>query len=321
MASTPERFGLFELDTPPRIVLRSPGAGVFELTPNGWRPAAWLAARIGEHPREITKQELRRRCRQLLYQDQMPDQGLPQSSRMRSALLKVPLTIWDWAMPPLPYRAPVICKAGASDTAKAAFVEAVADAPDQTLPSRQVERARAGYERQETRVQAIEARSGAFEGYATAVAGLVAIGAALLSATGSTRPSSGWSGYLLLLLLLAAAWCLLVSGFRAYQAAVKRIDWPRPFESYQIIGRARFGGGDAAIALDELAALLLAEERGNFLANWKLERLKQASRFFALALIALLVAALFLLATKPVQASSNALPCSPAQYVTAYVAT
>jgi hypothetical protein len=307
LMSTPGRYEFFELNTPHRIVLKAPFAGVFELTPNGWRPASRLSARIRQHARRMTEEEVRRRCRQLLYCRDMPHTGqLPETNRMRSELRGLPHRIWDWVEPPLPYRAPVTCQAGTSDTAKIAFLEAVSASLDLNTLSHLVERARIGYERQEVRVQAIEARSGAFEGYATAVAGLVAVGAALLTGRGSPRPSEGWSGYFLLVLLMAAVWCLVVSGFRAYQAAVKRIDWPRPFESAEIISRARGGDGDAAVIRDELAALLLAEQRGDFLADWKLERLKQASRWFALALIALLVAALFLLATTPLQAPPNA---------------
>ncbi len=306
--STPENQ-LFELDTPPRIVLRAVSVGVFELTPTGWRSASRLSARIQQHACRVTEEEVRRRCRQLLYVHDMPStRQLPKFNRMRFGWRELAYRIWDWIEPPLPYRTPFTFQAGASDTAKVAFLEAVSTHLDLKTPSGLVEQARIGYERQEARVQAIEARSGAFEGYATAVAGLVAVGAALLTGRGSPRPSEGWSGLFLLSLLLTAVWCLVLSGFRGYQAAVKRIDWPRPFESSEIIGRARVGGGDAAVTRDELAALLLAERRGGFLADWKLERLKQASRWFALALIALLLAALFLLATTPVQVPPDVSP-------------
>jgi hypothetical protein len=100
---------------------------------------------------------------------------------------------------------------------------------------------------------------------------------------------------LLLLLLGLAVWCLVVSGFRAYQAVVKPIDWPRPYDANEIVRRASTPPDQGGDLVDELTALLVAEQRGTLLAAWKSERSRQEGRFFALALIALLVAALFIL--------------------------
>ena len=167
---------------------------------------------------------------------------------------------------------------------------------DDEMRLRLLHQARTGYQRQEVRLDGIETRAGAYEGYATATAGLLAIGAAVLSG-GKGLQFVGALDYAFAALLLAAAWCLVLSGFRGWQAAFKRIDWFRPYESHHIVERARERDASSA-DLGELAALLVAEHRGFLIEDWKLERLKQASRFFALALVAVLLAALLLVVSR-----------------------
>jgi hypothetical protein len=91
-------------------------------------------------------------------------------------------------------------------------------------------------------------------------------------------------------------YCLIVSGFRAYQVSAKRFDWSRPNECWQIVERAERGAANRlAPQRSLLAALLMAADRGQLLAEYKMERVKQCSRFFAFALICVILAALVLL--------------------------
>ena len=134
-----------------------------------------------------------------------------------------------------------------------------------------------------------------FEAYAGAAAGVAAIGAALLAGD----HGSGFGGrrdYTLAIALALAVYCLVMSGFRAYQVSAKRFDWSRPNECRHIIERASRGTADpGATQRNLLVALLIAADRGQMLAEYKTERFKQCSRFFAFALICVILSALILL--------------------------
>ena len=198
-----------------------------------------------------------------------------------------------WVLPPLPYGAPFRFDRHAYDEAQAAFEEELSDPTNGAPvdPVAMLERAKDGHRSQEVWLQNIEARASAFGSYASAVAGLVGVGAAILSGRDRSLPDS--LQIVLVALLVSAMWCLVVSGFRAWQASYKRIDRVRPHDSCRLASDRYGNASDCDRA--ELAALLVAEHRGCVLEDWKLDRLKQSSRFFALALIALLAAALLLI--------------------------
>jgi hypothetical protein len=149
------------------------------------------------------------------------------------------------------------------------------------------------YRMQESRVAAIESRSAAFEGYAAAAAGIAAVGAALLSGASPGRFGS-LRDYALAASLLAALVCLVLSGIRAYQATAKRFDWPCPNEVTEIVARAHAAPQPDAARLQLLTSLLVAATRGEILADWKLDRFKQATRYFSYALIFVIAAAILL---------------------------
>jgi hypothetical protein len=95
--------------------------------------------------------------------------------------------------------------------------------------------------------------------------------------------------------LTAALLCLILSGIRAYQAAAKRFGWVEPNEAARILRRAGDAGDDRRRGrLDLLTALLIATTRAELLADWKLDRFKQASRYFSFALICIIAAAVLL---------------------------
>ena len=198
-----------------------------------------------------------------------------------------------WVLPPLPYGAPFRFDRHAYDKAHAAFGEELSDPTNGAPvdPAVIIERAKEGHRSQEVWLQNIEARASAFGSYASAVAGLVGVGAAILSGRDRSLPDS--LELVLVALLVSAMWCLIVSGFRGWQASYKRIDRVRPHDSWRVASDRYATASDYQRA--ELAALLVAEHRGSILEDWKLDRLKQSSRFFSLALIALLAAALLLI--------------------------
>ena len=155
-----------------------------------------------------------------------------------------------------------------------------------------------GHHRRESRLGALDVRAGTYESYATATAtaALLAIGAAILTGREPVE-LGGLLAWIFVALLAAAVSCLIVSGFRGWQAAFKPIDVIVPHRAHLVIRRAK-QQRVAALDPDVLTALLVAEHRAVLVEDWKLERLKQASRFFALALIAVLVAAMLLVATQ-----------------------
>jgi len=277
----------YELDNPPRVVREAHGR-VHELTPGGWRLAPWLAHAATDDRLVRDEAGLQRRCLQRLNPTGVRDDALRDtwaSTRYRILL--------DWIEPPLPFGAPVsIDHRTRSDAAKA-YESVLRSEMGEDVREELLQQANDGYRIQETRVAGIEARAGAFEGYAAAAAGLAAVGAALL---GGTDKFGGRRDYFLLVVLGLAVICLVLSGFRAYQAAAKRFDWPRPNEAGRIVERADAARDDRRRLQSELlAALLLATTRGELLADWKLDRFKQASRYFSFALIWVIIAALLLL--------------------------
>jgi hypothetical protein len=286
-----DTYRFYELQRPPRV-LREAGGQVDELTVTGWRPAPWLRCSIP--PRRcatpwkrrlvaradcVEASEFERRCRRRMV-----------TPGMREDAKATPMARWwlvhDWVAAPLPYAAPRLVEAEQRQDGEAAFAEAVREttgaARDELL-----EQARDGYRALEARVAAIEARAATFEGYAAAVAGLGAVGAALL---GADEDFSGFADWVVATALGVALICIVLSGYRAFQAAARRHDWPRPYEPEPTLARAgEPADDDRKILL--IAALLLAIARGELLADWKLERFKQASRYFSLGLAAVLVAA------------------------------
>lgn len=296
-----ESSKFFELDSPhPRRVVRQEHGDVLELTAEGWRYAPWLAPCVEGAAAETDLVELQLRCRQRLncrdlHEQEIPAWDLGHSTHptLRSAGARL-RRLKTWVLPPLPYGAPARFDRRAYEDAEEAVKERLNRRLEDTSLDVSIlkQQAQSGHESQEARLLSIEMRATAFESYATATAGLVAIGAAVLS---GSRPLElpivldlGFA-----LLLFSAMYCLVASGFRAWQAGFKRIDRARPHDSQQALRRAT--EGDEAAQRAELCGLLVAEHRGFLLEDWKLERLKHCATFFALALIAVLLTALFLL--------------------------
>jgi hypothetical protein len=285
----------FEIeDYPRRLVRKDPGGVVAEMVDGEWRLAPWRksAQKSGAIPQPEKVVGLR--CRQRLTcvaldaptKAWVGRRSVHPGPRVNAVAGRALRGVAMWVLPPLPYGAPfrfdghVYCKA------QAAFEEELRDPKDGEAvdPVAIIERATDGHRSQEMWLQNIEARASAFGSYASAVAGLVAVGAAILSGRDSPLPHH---------LLVSAMWCLVVSGFRGWQASYKRIDRVRPHDSSRLASKRYVSASDRQRA--ELAALLVAEHRGSVLEDWKLDRLKQSSRFFALALIALLAVGLLLI--------------------------
>jgi hypothetical protein len=113
--------------------------------------------------------------------------------------------------------------------------------------------------------------------------------------SGDRNTFGGVRGYALIAALVVALFCLILSGVRAYQAAAKRFGWLEPNDADRILRRAIDAADDRRRArLVLLAALLIASTRADLLADWKLDRFKQASRYFSFALIWVIVSAVLL---------------------------
>jgi len=271
---------------------------VQRLTPKGWREAPWLNPHAGDRWVKIdeSKQVRRKSLQRLNFTIAEADEERT-SSRTRTSAER----LTDWLLPPLPYGAPWYFSVAQYDKAIVDYCQDyLPPGLDQDESHELLDQARKGYERQESRVAEIENRASGYDGYAAAAAALAALGATLLgsdraSAFGDVRQP------LLLSLLVAATACLIMSGFRAWQAAAKPFDWMRPHEPSLV--RLRFGADarDPPIPRDQvtpqshlLVSLLIAAERGQLLADWKRARFRQASRAFSLALIFVILAAIIL---------------------------
>jgi hypothetical protein len=183
--------------------------------------------------------------------------------------------------------------AAAQDSAARACEQSLRSDMSDVVLEDLVEQASHGYQALEGRLAAVEARSGAFEGYAAAAAGIAAVGAALLS--GDSGTFGGSRDYALVGALVVALSCLILSGIRAYQAAAKRFGWLEPNDAESILRRALDAGADGRSGrVQLLTVLLVATTRAQLLTDWKLDRFKQASRYFSYALIWVIAAAVLL---------------------------
>ena len=277
----------YELVKPQRVV-GAFGSGLHELTSRGWRRAPWWwwAVRIGRI--EDDENGLKLRCLQRLNVTTLRADPLPESW-----VLTATRFVWQWVAPPLPFGAPTRFDAALKDDAAAKCADSISSKLSNDELEDLIHEASAGYRAHEARIAAVEARAGAFEGYAAAAAGIAAVGAALLS--GDRKTFGGESDYALIAALVVAVFCLILSGVRAYQAAAKRFSWLEPNDADRILRRAVDAADDRRRArLCQLAALLIASTRADLLADWKLDRSKQATRYFSFALIWVIVSAVLL---------------------------
>ena len=157
MFATPEEFAFFEIDKPARVVRLARTGIVEELTPKGWRRAPWLSSRVRSTGTPEREDRLERRCRQRLN-------GTPlRQSAKRASWVKPWLRrLVEWVNPPLAYGAPVRFTREARVGAERAYDEEMPTDMGAELEADLVRQAWDGYDRQETRVAAIEHRAGAF---------------------------------------------------------------------------------------------------------------------------------------------------------------
>ena len=272
-----QQYEFFEIRGPRRVVRRAPGGSVAELTSDGWLPAPWLEKKIAQ-------------------EDTLDVAGLGQRSRQRLSAISLmaptrktsPCKSW-WrrasqvAVPPLDFGAPRHLDESSQDAGESAYdAELPPDLPE-GLTEELVTQARDGYQRQGERVAGIERRAALFQGGASLSGGLIVSGTAL--ATEHDRLADPVLRWVILVGFVFVSLFLLAAGWRAYQASVYTFTWARPTIRRKILSRAR-KGSVAAARRSLLTALLLGQDRGQVIAQWKLDRLKQATRCFLLAVMA-----------------------------------
>jgi hypothetical protein len=276
-----EDYEYFTIANPPRVVRRADDGSVSELTPSGWRPAPWLQKRVaGRKP--LDPEQLERRCRQ-----RMNDTPLDADAEPSSAWAERGRRLRQWFVPPLEYGAPRHLRTESrQDAGEAAYDEQLPSQLTDELRVELLEQARDGYERQGDRVESIERRAGLYQGGASISGGLVLTGTSLV--TGKDGMPDGVLRWIVIVGLAIIAVFLLLSGWRAHQASVRTFAWARPNIRRKILNRA--AQSEVAQAQRSLlTALLLAQDRGQIIADWKLARLKQASRYFTIAVLASVV--------------------------------
>ena len=196
----------------------------------------------------------------------------------------------EWLQPPLADGAPSSFTRDQHQKARRAYEEALPAEFAPELLEELTDEAKDGLQRQLDRVHGIEQRASLYQGGAVITGGLVLTGSGLVAGDEALDAYLRWPALVGLVLL---SLCLLISGWRAYQASVSIFDWSRPTTRWQLLERAN--SNDATNARRHLlAALMLGQDREALIGDWKLLRLKQASHYFAGAVFAsLFVSVLF----------------------------
>jgi uncharacterized membrane protein YsdA (DUF1294 family) len=250
-------------------------AEVTELTARGWRAAPRFArARAQKELAPLAPVEAFERMKERLNDRTLVEGPCPGAGwwgRLR-----------EWVAPPLAYGAPRHPEAPARDAGRRDPYDSRLPTLSDEVRAALVEQARDGYERQGKRVEGIERRAAIYQGSASVSGGLVITGTGLISGK-DVVPQGDMRAVLIAGLIVASA-CLLVSGWRAHQASVYVFTWVRPNAIDRVLRRAK-APDVATVERSLLTALLLAQDRGALIADWKLGRLKQAARAFVAAVV------------------------------------
>jgi hypothetical protein len=273
---------LFKLTSFKKYVRRRPSGQIDELTEKGWRPAPHMAAHVKDMKPVSEVDEEQARMRQLLIDTAIDDPARTLSAgQLRRERLK------EWMVPPLQYGAPRFSgQTSRRNAAESSYGDELPPLRDAAVRAALIEQARDGYERQGNRVEGTERRAGLYQGSAAISGGLVITGTGLIS--GKDAVSGGPLLGAVAAALIVVSVLLLISGARAHQAAVRTFGWARPNIRRKVIDRAKLGEL-ADVEQSLLCALLLAQDRGQVIAEWKVERLKQATRYFIGAVLASVV--------------------------------
>jgi hypothetical protein len=170
-----------------------------------------------------------------------------------------------------------------------AYTELMMDALTVALPDIKDE-AEQGYQHQRTRSVTAEQRSNFFLGAAGLTTSLVLVNAGLL--VGDQKLDAPWR-QLAVMALAVASICAIAAGLRALQATMVTFVRSPPNAVARIVKRRKLSEGRRPRAY--IAALLVGQQRLSVIANWKIARMKEATRWFLGAIAAVVLLTVFVL--------------------------
>jgi hypothetical protein len=224
--------------------------------------------------------------RKYLIDDPGSEGATPRSSfgdwRRRSAL-------WRFFNPPLDGGAVKRPSSALFIRSRDAYTELMTEAHTTTLSDLKYE-AEQGYQHQRTRSATAEQRSTFFLGAAGLTTSLVLVNAGLL--LGDESLEAPWR-HLAAVALAVASICAIASGLRALQATMITFIRSPPNAVARIVKRRRLSESRRPRAY--IAALLVGQQRLSVIANWKIARMKEATRWFLGAIAAVVLLTIFVL--------------------------
>jgi hypothetical protein len=197
--------------------------------------------------------------------------------------------VWRWAMPPLKGGAGRRLARGTAERSRRAYGELLNDVKGEGLAQLK-EQAVAGYEHQRQRGAETEQRANFFLGAAGLTTSLVLANAGLLIGASGLQPP--WRG-LAAIALGAASVCAIAAGLRAMQAMMIAFFRTPPNAVDRIFDRSTASGEEMTRLY--LAALLVAQGRAGAIGDWKINRLRDARRWFVCAIVGVVLLTAFVL--------------------------
>lgn len=220
--------------------------------------------------------------------DGLSEPGVDEQGSRRERWRRLPL--WLRLNPPLKGGAGRRLAPGAAERSRRAYAELLKDVTEPALKELK-EQALTGYEQQRQRSAATEQRANFFLAASGLTSSLVLANGSLL--LGTSKLHTPWL-QLAAIALGAASACAIVAGLRAMQAMLIAFFRAPPNGVDRVFDR-RVASGDQLTRL-YLAALLVAQARAGAIGDWKVNRLRDARRWFVGAILGVVLLTAFVLA-------------------------
>lgn len=198
--------------------------------------------------------------------------------------------VWRFFEPALKGGAEKRLRRNTAERSRTAYAEMMRDAPSAVLPELR-DQALLGYEHQRGRIASAEQRATFFLGAAGLTTSLVLANAGLL--LGTNKLDSPWRHFAAISLLVASV-CAIAAGLRALQATMVTFIRTPPNGVPRIVDRRR--ATEDRLLRAYIAALLVGQHRLSVIADWKIARMKGATRWFVGAIVSVVVLTVFVLA-------------------------
>ena len=253
-----------------RVLVRENGEKRDRLVDGEW---IWRKAPV-EPPEwtQLSENELRFHVRRYLTEDLMSPRVHYWQHPFRRLRLSA---VGRWALPALKGGAARKIDKNSADRARDSYTKSLGMAGEVDRTGLK-EQAEAGLEQQQQRGSGAEQKANFFLGAAGLTTSLVLANAGLL--VGTDKLHDPWRIWAAAALILASI-CALISGVRALQAAMATFSRTPPNSVGRLLGRMKTDKDEFQRC--HIAALLVAQGRAGTVADWKIERMSAARRWFA----------------------------------------